>query len=343
MTKRIIVTDTHLGYKKANLHYLDIVYNLFDVICKYANDNGIDELVHLGDFFDNRKNMSLKTLHYALRIGSNVNSTFKKSLFVLGNHDIFYKDRYLPNSHQIFCQFENIDIIDEPTQIGNTLLVPWILEGNECGNFGSLISESTARFCMGHFEMNGACFNSSGTTGENYNMNFSNFSNFEKTLSGHFHTKGSYSHNVEYIGAPFHMDFNDSGSRGFYVFDDETGDLEFVEFNNYPKFVKWEARPDNVFGDEFKGQIVRIVFTEDFGTTVNNQIINDVMGTEPYQVFTEYQFTNVVTDDTVDDDIRLQGVKEIHHNFIKKSDVPAHMNRVMLHKIVDSLYEELNT
>lgn len=346
--KRILVTDTHLGVKKANDHYLELVSQLFDDIGVYADEHSIKEMIHLGDFFDNRKNMSLKTLHYARRIGMNLRQHFNTTHMILGNHDIFYKDRYLPNSHQVFGSMEHINVIDEPTQVGNCLLVPWIVEGGFFGEehiagFRQTIQDSPAEFCLGHWEMNGAAMNQSGqvVTGGEWDTNM--FSKFRKTFSGHFHTRGEYPNNVQYLGSPYHMTFNDAGPRGFYVFDDTTGDLEFIEWNGYPKFIQWVARPDDLIVEgDFTGQVVKIIFGQDFGTTINNQIIQDIQNTNPHQLFTEYKFTHMMTDDKVTDDIQLMGPTEIHLDFINNAELPQHIKKSVLGKIVTQLYEEIS-
>ena len=138
------------------------------------------------------------------------------------------------------------------------------------------------------------------------------------------------------------MDFNDSGPRGWYVFDDEDGSLEFIPWDKAPKYVQWRALPDNVMGNEFEGQIVKIIFDEDYGTTVNNQIITDVYATNPLQVFTEYKFTKVVVDDNVEQTVELSGHVEIHKDFILKSELPNHLNKKVVEKIIDQIYEEVD-
>jgi len=341
--KYILVTDTHLGLKKANDDYLELVFHLFEDIGKYAEEHHIRELIHLGDFFDNRKNMSLKTLFYARRIGLNLRMRFDCTYMLLGNHDLFYKDRYLPNSHQVFGSMDHIKVIDRPTMVGNMLLVPWIVEGTDFTNgYREEITNSPAEFCLGHWEINGAAMNQSGQVTNGSEWNFDVFSKFHKTFSGHFHTPGTYPHNVQYLGSPYHMTFNDTGPRGFYVFDDTTGDLEFIEWNGYPKYIQWVAKPDNVFGGEFKGQVVKIIFNEDYGTTINNQIIQDVQNTQPYQLFTEYRFNTVMTEDKVEEEVQLMGASEIHKDFINHSEIPSHLNKVLIDKIIDQLYEEIN-
>lgn len=343
--KRIFVTDTHIGYKKSSMKYLELMFWLFEDIGQYAVDNNIKELVHLGDFFDNRRNITGLAFHYARRIGLNLRSRFDKSHFIIGNHDLYYKDRYLPTFHEMFLTMEHINVIFEPTEVGNMILVPWLIEEG-----GFLVPdewmkpfrETTVDYCLGHFEINGAKMNVSGREAEGAHFNFSDFAKFKQTFSGHFHTPGEYPHNVKYLGASHHMDFNDSGHRGWYVFDDDTGELEFIEWNGYPKYIQWRAVPDNVYGGEFEGQIVKIIFDEDYGTTVNNQIITDVYGTNPLQVFTEYRFTKVVTDDRIEEEVKLAGHTEIHKKFVEKSELPKHLSPKIVDKILDQIYEEVN-
>jgi DNA repair exonuclease SbcCD nuclease subunit len=342
--KRILVTDTHLGHKKASDLYLDLTHQLFEDIGAYATENGITELIHLGDFFDNRKNMSLKTLHYARAIGQNL-QRFEKSYLIIGNHDLYYKDRYLPNSHQIFGSMDHLTIVDEPTEVGNMILVPWIVEKSDFfdpHDYYTAIENSDAAYCLGHWEINGAKMNVSGREAEGSAWNFSSFAHFKETFSGHFHTPGEYPSNVKYLGASHHMDFNDSGPRGWYVFDDETGDLDFIRWDKAPKYIKWRALPDNIIQGEFTDQIVKIVFDEDYGTTINNQIISDVYSTNPYQVFTEYKFTKMTTGDTVDDDVKLSSPVEVHKDFVEKSEVPKHLNKKVVSKFLDQIYEEVD-
>lgn len=335
MEKRILVTDTHLGCKKANDHYLDVVIGMFQNICDYATENNIKKFTHLGDFFDNRKAMSLKTLHAALKIGQMLQDTFDEVDLLIGNHDLFYKDQMYPNSLEIFKSYPKINVIDEPTVRDNILYVPWLIEGAEQD-----LSQFEAKYCFGHFEINGAKMNKAGVNATGSLHNFTDFARFDKTLSGHFHTRGEYPHNVEYIGAGYHMDFNDTGVRGYYVW--EEGNLDFVQFNDYPHYMTWVAQPDAVIcAGDFKGKIVKIVFQEDFGISVNNQIIEDVRKDEPYHLFTDYVFGTGLTDEEIDEEISLMNPRDIHVDFIEKSEVPEYLDKTTMLTILGKLYDGL--
>lgn len=337
--RALIVTDTHLGIKKSNVKYLEIVKTLFTQICQYAVDNNIDILIHLGDFFDNRKHLSLTALDYATEIGSMVNTTFSDSYFILGNHDLFYKDRYFPTSHQVFNEYSNIHVISEPTVIDNILMVPWQLENDRYHPYANLNDYKT-RFCMGHFDINGSKMGLNTKDASGCRFKVSDFSQFEMTLSGHFHTIGNYPNNVKFIGAPYHQTFADSGNRGFYLWDN--GNIVLIHFTDYPEYVSLEAKDDLYDKEQIEGKVVRLTFYQDYGNTKNGEIIKYVADLKPLQLFTKYQFDSASTDKVLDDDIKLNGVKEIHKDYIEKDNIPEHLNKALILKIVDQLYEEYN-
>ncbi len=326
-----MVTDTHLGHNKSSDKYLDVVTNLFIAICAYAGHNDITELIHLGDFFDNRKNISLKALDSAVFIGEMLQKNFQNTYITAGNHDLFFKDRYKPSSLQTFEKHSNIHTIYEPIVVGNIALVPWVI--------GDIVLPD-ARFCMGHFEMKGVFSNESNKVEEGVVPEA--FKKYEKTLSGHFHSPNIYPPNIQYIGASYHMDFNDSGPRGFYVFDDESGELQFIEFTDYPKYVKWNVDPEALMFDVgIEGNIVKVIFNRDLGTTENNHIIKMVQEHKPYMMFTEYKFSKGQTQEAIAEEVALKGPKEIHRDYIVRSTLPEHLNAAMMVKMVDSLYEEM--
>ena len=75
--KRILITDTHLGHKKASDLYLELTAQLFEDIGTYAQEHEIVELIHLGDFFDNRRVLNVKTLNYAHTIAGILDRDFE--------------------------------------------------------------------------------------------------------------------------------------------------------------------------------------------------------------------------------------------------------------------------
>lgn len=336
--KSIIVTDTHLGYKKASDLYHDIVCNLFEKIRETAIERHIKTFIHLGDFFDNRKHISLKTLEKAVHIGDLLSETFDESYILIGNHDTHTKNSLYPTSLSVFSNHENIYLIDMPTVIGNIRLFPWLIEAHHL----KFLQECPEKIVMGHFEMNGIKLGVSGNMSEKHSLSLSDFSRFDKVLSGHFHLKGSYG-NIEYIGNPYHMNFNDGGDRGFYIFDDETLEMEFIKFEGYPKFISYVARIDDVlFDGEFTGDIIRLIFKEDFGITENTRIVEKIKNMNPVGLFIRYDFSsNKEGSDSVLD-VKMDSLEMIHQHYIDGCIFPENINKSLLKSILEKIYKELD-
>ena len=91
--KICILGDTHFGVRN-NLpifyYHMEI---FFDYFFDYLKQNNITTLFQLGDLFDNRKHINLKTLSESKRIffdrllENNITTHI-----LLGNHDVFFKD-----------------------------------------------------------------------------------------------------------------------------------------------------------------------------------------------------------------------------------------------------------
>jgi DNA repair exonuclease SbcCD nuclease subunit len=278
--KRLIVTDTHLGLYQDSDKWLDIVLQFFKDLTLYCYREQISEVIHLGDFFDNRKSLNTKTQHTAHRIAKILALRNLNIKIIVGNHDCYFKNQIHPTSLELFEKYSHIDIIDEPTVVDDILLIPWgsPIEYPEC--------TGSVNYCFGHFAINGFHMNDSYVckTG----MESAAFKDFDLVLSGHFHTPSKQG-NITYLGAPYGQTFHDvSGSRGFYIFED--GKLEFIEYHAAPKFIKIRTEAitthtslNDDFGNEnINGNVVRLVFDKDYGTTKNQQIQDEVLKYEPF-------------------------------------------------------------
>lgn len=224
-----IITDTHQGVRAdsaAFANYQDLFYEtVFFPAVKAA---GITHILHGGDFFDKRQYITVKTMerikHTFCRLLRDYNMTMD---LIVGNHDVLYRNTNDANSpSNVFKGYPEVNVISTPVEIGNILMVPWINKENYEDTLMTM-HESKARFCLGHFEIVGFEMHRGQVCDGGLNSNI--FSKFELTMSGHFHTRSSRS-NITYLGSPFELtwaDYNDH--KGFHFFDDETGQLDFVQ------------------------------------------------------------------------------------------------------------------
>jgi len=324
--KSLMISDSHLGIKKGNQFWHNVTYDIFVTLCKYAKEHNISSLIYLGDFFDDRKNINVSTLMYANRIGKMINDVFDDIIILEGNHDQYYKNFSKPSSLEVLERFNNIHIVYETESIRGMLFVPWIFDPE-------ILENPKVPVCMGHFEMGGF------VPGLDSTLTINKFKSFDKVFTGHYHTPYE-KENIKYLGSPNHLSFNDIGDRGFYVYDEDNGDIEFVPLNDTPKFIT--LRHDDNFDEvDISGNIVRIFFTEDLGTLETTKIVEHLKSKNPYQLFTKFKIDNVFTEDVSDDTLKVSNNKDLHIEFIKKSDLPKNIKENVLLKMMDNLWSEI--
>ena len=158
---------------------------------------------------------------------------------LLGNHCTYYKNTNRINSPELLLdQYKNIKIYSEPTEIlmGKKvfLMLPWINKENQEDVFRRL-ETSEADICCGHLELTG--FEVTPGMKMDHGMDPQLFHRFKRVWSGHYHHK-SKKGNVQYLGNPYQMYWNDyKDRRGFHIYDTESDRLKFVE-NPYEIFDK---------------------------------------------------------------------------------------------------------
>lgn len=330
-----LVSDTHLGiYKSADLWH-DVVLNLFKEIADYCDRHNITKIIHLGDFFANRRFLNIKTLDYTHQIAIILDSF--DTWIVRGNHDQYYKNEPFPHSLIVFRKYRNIHIADVPQVIDFGIpigLVPW----NE--EFKDLECE----VLMGHFDINGFKMND-GFIQRRGRWNKSDFNGFKQVISGHFHTPTHDIDDINYLGSPYQQNFGDTGSeRGFYIWYPDSKNFDFIEFTSAPKYVILDTEDMQL--DDVKGNIVKLNFRKDYGTTRNNEIMDEVSLREPLLFYTNFTDAAVeLTEDIIADELaEIKGTKEVVVNYLEKSEIPEGLDIKtvisMFSSLIDNVQEE---
>ena len=321
--KLLLITDTHLGLKKSSDIWHDVTLNLFREITDVCLTKNIDTIIHLGDFFDEKKYTNQKTLDCAYEIANIVSPL--KMVIITGNHDIYYKEVVKPSSLKCFINIKGIIVIDEPTVLLDTFsLIPWR---------GKVPSKGF--FCLGHFEINDFRQNNTSVCHDSV-LNDKDFKGYEQVYSGHFHTPSSQG-NITYLGSAFQQTFNDVGSsRGYYIW--ENGVLEFIEFKGAPRFIKLHTE-DKI--KDVEGNIVKLIYDKDYGTNKNNKILEEVESLRPLRL--EPDFTNIVVEGEegeVEEDISLVEHDDIIRKWVEREKIPENLNKKMLLLMIKKLREE---
>ena len=228
--KIALLNDTHCGVRGDMIemsNYQGRFYN--EVFFPYLEENGINHIIHLGDYFDRRKYINFASMK--ANIKHFIEPMNEKGItmdLILGNHDTYYKNTNEVNSPELLLyNQENVNVIQEcevkEYDGFNIALVPWINPGNYAGAVDFLMS-ANASWCMGHFEFEGALMMPGMTC--QHGLDHSYVKRFEKVLSGHFHQKSEFA-NIKYLGSQMQFTWSDYGdNKYFHIFDTETREME---------------------------------------------------------------------------------------------------------------------
>lgn len=228
-------TDIHIGLYQDNPKWHQISLDFAAWASQKFLQNGINDIVILGDIFHNRLEISVNTLSIAKKFFD----YFKDfNIYILaGNHDSFYKENSKVNSISIFDGWNNIKIVDdEPLQLKifdkDALLVPWGTEFDKI---------TKCDLIFGHFEIVSFYMN----TYKVCEHGFSSENLFEKAniiFSGHFHKKDHRKYKngeIIYLGSPYQQNYGDaSDERGIYIYEVDKNLLNFIKNDISPQHVK---------------------------------------------------------------------------------------------------------
>ena len=230
-----MITDTHFDLKLGSQDILDVQMRAVNEMFDYMLANDIRHIFHLGDFTDNRKHISLNTIHHLQTqlFDKFVEHDFKME-YLVGNHDLHYKSTTEVNSMSIFAKAysDHFVVHDKPATIDydgvKFQFVPWIIDDVSIDDDADIIlchAELKDFYVMkGHKATHGLS---------------KDLFKGKTVYSGHYHITQSEG-KIKYLGNSFIQtswsDFKDK--KGFWVFDTEDSSIQFVESKSTPKHVK---------------------------------------------------------------------------------------------------------
>lgn len=229
-----IFSDIHIGIYQDGAIWHNISSQWVKWFKEEAIKRDIRDIIFCGDFFHYRDSVATNTLSCAARILDELKDF--NMVFVVGNHDCYYKESAEINSVSIFNGRDNITVVDVLKSIdisGRTItFVPW-------GSALEKIPKSDIVF--GHFEIETFRLNSYKICDHGFKID-DLFKVSPLIISGHFHQRSERVTNkgtILYVGNPFQMDFGDVGGvKGVYFIDLETSKYEFIENTISPTFQK---------------------------------------------------------------------------------------------------------
>lgn len=230
--RAVSFTDIHLGLRhNSPVHNQDCV-DYIQWLIDQAKTLDAETCIFMGDFFHHRNQINLQTLNFSLRVFQMLNDGFENVYFLVGNHDLFYKENRSISSTKFAGLFPNIHLIDQIETRGGVSLVPWMV-----GDEWKSISRLKCQYLFGHLEIPGFKMNAQIEMPDHGQINARHFKYPSYVFSGHFHKRQNQG-NIHYIGNPFGHNYSDVGDfdRGA-MFLEWGGAPQYLNYTQGPRFV----------------------------------------------------------------------------------------------------------
>lgn len=236
ISKVFFITDIHLGKKNNSDIYNEDCLEFCNFVVEKAKEKQIKTLIFGGDWHDIRSNINIKTFNYSIRAMEILSNYFNDVIVILGNHDLYHRERLDIHSMEHFKKYKNIHIIEEPTKLGNDYVaVPWCVD-NTWKEYSNIKCVSM----FGHFEISGFILNANTEMPDVGKLGANSFPNAKYVYTGHFHKrqikKNRYGNYIIYTGNCFPQNFSD-------VNDNERG-IAYIEHDEMPVFINWDEAPN---------------------------------------------------------------------------------------------------
>ena len=227
--KAACFTDIHFGLKSGSRTHNQDCENFVSWFCDTAKAQGCETAIFLGDWHHNRSTTDVSTMNYTLSNLEKLSQSFEKVYFILGNHDLFYKDKREINSVEFMRLFPNIVPIRELYTEGDVTIMPWLI-----GDEWTEVKQLKSRYIFGHFELPHFYMNAMVQMPDHGQLQAGHFQHQELVFTGHFH-KRQQKGNVVYIGNAFPHNYADAG-------DDDRG-MMILEWGGKPEYHSWPDQP----------------------------------------------------------------------------------------------------
>ncbi len=244
-----LLGDLHFGVKNNSIEYYEIQKDfLVNWFISKIKEDGFDPdkdvLFQAGDWNHVRESTNNRVSNQQLEIFDILTKEFKRGIhIILGNHDVYYKDRNdIHSLRQIDLLYKDVKIYEKPETLEingkhKFLMLPWESNDETITNTVKKYSNKVD-YILCHSDIKNFKLNRFQKI--EHGLNPLNLKSFKKIYSGHIHIRQS-AKNIVYVGTPFHLDKGDCGNtKGFYKLNMESDEIieTFFENTHSPKYIK---------------------------------------------------------------------------------------------------------
>jgi hypothetical protein len=334
--KIAILNDTHAGCRNSSdifMNYQERFYS--EIFFPYLLENDIKHILHLGDYYDNRKTINFKALHHNRKIFLEPMRKHGITMDIIpGNHDVYYKNTNELNAlKELQGHYMNeVNLVMKPTVMNydgtDIALVPWINPENEEETL-KFLAKCKADIVGAHLELKG--FEMSKGMPCQEGMDKKHFDRFEMVLTGHFHAK-STQENIHYLGSQMEFFWNDcNDAKYFHILDTETRELEPIRnpITIYEK-IYYDHEKLNKFQDlaYLDNKFVKVIVTNKGDPYEFERFIDRVQSQKIHELKIAEDFAEFLGSNVEDENVSVEDTETLVFNYIDAVNTDLDKNRI---------------
>lgn len=243
----LITADLHLYNHKGETCRAEDGLQCLEWIYSVASKNNIDKVIIAGDFVHHRFNLNAYIYSKACKIVANAKTNGIDTIFLVGNHDMYYEDNWELHSLIPFKKWTTV--IDKPETIDingiSVDFLPYTPTPSKYLNSFNKHDGKSKRILISHLAIADAVLNSrfdiksvEDDSKEKEVISVSAFKQWDKVWLGHYHYGQQVSENTEYIGSPMQLSFGEANQeKHVAIFNLETLETKYIVNDVSPKFI----------------------------------------------------------------------------------------------------------
>jgi DNA repair exonuclease SbcCD nuclease subunit len=334
--KLAILNDTHSGCRNSSDIFMDYQERFYsEVFFPYLLENNITQILHLGDYYDNRKTVNFKALHHNRKVFLEKLREYGITMDIIpGNHDVYYKNTNELNAlKELQGHYMNeVNLIMEPTEMDydglKIALVPWINSENEKATL-EFLANTKASVVGAHLELAGFEMDRGHICHDG--MDSKVFDRFETVLTGHFHAKSTQG-NIHYLGAQMEFFWNDCGDKKyFHVLDTKTKELTAVHnpLTIYEK-IYYDHEKMSKFSDlrYLDNKFVKVIVVNKGNPLEFERFIDRIQQQKIHELKIAEDFKDFLGENVTDDNIKVDDTQTLVYNYIDNVNTDLNKDRI---------------
>lgn len=253
--KVLITADLHISNHKSDNRRIEDGLQCLEWMYQTGVQQGCRYLFFAGDFMHHRFSLHAMAYAKACRLVSDYADKGIKTIFVLGNHDMFYEDDWLVNSLAPLRKCATV--IETPTTLVFDGIPVDFLPYTPTPSKYLPEFKKPSKTLISHLAILSAKLHAKydilsveDDSKEKEVIAVEAFDKWEKVWLGHYHYGQKLGRgNVEYIGSPMQLTFGEAGQKkSVVIFNLETLESEYIENTISPRFhiIENEADVDKV-------------------------------------------------------------------------------------------------